>query len=198
MKNPKKLYHNQGRIGIKINGKQKFMTLYSFLFDDFISFLEKNSEIKQQYDKYNTIDYNNDMETDEEKIKSFYNLLRHKYNRNRFSNKIFHLLIINNEYVASFYTSKELGHVKHVLQRFNYKINNFYEKISIVLVNPKYRRLGIAYKMLNLYLTKGQQKYFLIAEKSNLPAVKLYKKLGFVEKAERILNNYNEILFIKK
>ena len=198
MKNSKKLYHNQGRIGIKINGKQKFMTLYSFLFDDFISFLEKNSEIKQQYDKYNTIDYNNDMETDEEKIKSFYNLLRHKYNRNRFSNKIFHLLIMNNEYVASFNTSKELWQVKHMLQRFNYKINNFYEKISIVLVNPKYRRLGIAYKMLNLYLTKGQQKYFLIAEKSNLPAVKLYKKLGFVEKAYRKLNNYNEILFIKK
>ena len=185
MKNPKKLYHNQGRIGIKINGKQKFMTLYSFLFDDFISFLEKNSEIKQQYDKYYTIDFNNDMERDgETKIKSYYNnILSNKNNRNRFSNKIFHLLIMNNEYVASFNTSKELGQVKDILQRFNYKINNFYEKISIVLVNPKYRRLGIAYKMLNLYLTKGQQKYFLIAEKSNLPAVKLY---------------YDEILFIKK
>ena len=195
MKNPKKLYHNQGRIGIKINGKQKFMTLYSFLFDDFISFLEKNNEIKQQYDKYKTIDWNNDMETDEEKIKSYYNFLSNKNHRNRFSNQIFHLLIMNNEYIASFNTSKELWQVKHMLQRFNYKINNFYEKISIVLVNPKYRRLGIAYKMLNLYLTKGKQKYFLIADKSNLPAVKLYKKLGFVEKAE---NNYDEILFIKK
>ena len=192
MKNIKKLYHNQGRIGIKINGKQKFMTLYSFLFDDFISFLEKNSEIKQQYDKYNTIDYNNDVGTE---IKSYYNILSNKNNRKRFSNRIFYLLIMNNEYVANFNTSSESSQIKDMLQRFNYKINTFYEKISVVLVNPNYRRLGVAYKMLNLLLEKDKiQKYYLIADKSNLPAVKLYKKLGFVEKAE---NKYDEILFTK-
>ena len=43
-------------------------------------------------------------------------------------------------------------------------------------------------------IMEQNNKYVLAADETNLSAVNLYKKLGFIQKAD---NNYNEILFIK-
>lgn len=55
--------------------------------------------------------------------------------------------------------------------------------ITNVAVHPEYRRLGIAYQMLEQLMeqggTRGIQRYTLEVRVSNTAAVKLYQKLGF-------------------
>ena len=179
------------RIGITINDEQRFVTMYSFGHNMFISFLEDNPKIKDQFDKYTTQDYNNDAKSyNEPEIKSFL----HKVKKvEKYKNGTFHILFMQNQFIGYFITFK-LRDSKDIFSRFKYNHENGYIKISQVFIIPKFRRLGIAYKMIDRIIEKGN-KYVLAADENNISAVKLYKKLGFIQKDK---NKYDEILFIKK
>jgi len=56
--------------------------------------------------------------------------------------------------------------------------------IQYVFIDPRFRRAGVATKLLNYALLlareKGAKKCFLDVAESNIPAVNLYKKMGFI------------------
>lgn len=67
--------------------------------------------------------------------------------------------------------------------------------ISNVVVHPKYRNQGIAQCMLEELLSRGKEEfaveaYTLEVRCSNLPAIRVYEKLGFV--SEGIRKNFYE------
>ena len=178
------------RIGITIGGEQRYVTMYSFGYNMFISFLEDNPKIGEQFDKYTTQDYNNDAKSyNEPEIKSFLNKIKKV---EKYKNGTFHILFMKNQFIGYFITFK-VQENDNIFSRFKHNHESGYVKISQVLISPKFRKLGIAYKMVNKIMEKGN-KYVLAADKTNLSAVNLYKKLGFIQKAE---NKYDEILFIK-
>lgn len=179
------------RIGITIRGEQRYVTMYSFGYNMFISFLEDNPKIEEEFDKYTTLDYNQEAKTYKNpEIKSYLDKI--KKNVENFKARIFHILFMQNQFIGYFITSR-VKEKDNIFSRFKYNHESGYIKISQVLVILKFRRLGIAYKMIDRIMEKGN-KYVLAADETNLSAVNLYKKLGFIKKAE---NKYNEILFIK-
>lgn len=179
------------RIGITIGNEQRYVTMYSFGYNMFISFLEDNPKIGEQFDKYTTQDYNQEAKAfNNPEIKSYLDKLKTKLEQNK--TRTYHLLFMQNQFVGYFITSK-VQENDNIFSRFKHNHESGYVKISQVLISPKFRKLGIAYKMLNKIMEKGN-KYVLAADKTNLSAVNLYKKLGFIPKAE---NKYDEILFIK-
>ena len=67
--------------------------------------------------------------------------------------------------------------------------------ITNVVVHPKYRQKGIAYRMLKELLFRGEKEFqikefTLEVRKSNINAIHLYEKLGFVQ--EGIRKNFYE------
>ena len=67
--------------------------------------------------------------------------------------------------------------------------------ISNVVVHPNYRKRGIAYRMLTELLERGAhefgtESYTLEVRQSNIDAIRLYEKLGFVR--EGIRKNFYE------
>jgi len=62
--------------------------------------------------------------------------------------------------------------------------------ITNVVVHPDYRKRGIAYKMLTELLHRGEEKYGIEAytlevRESNIEAIRLYERLGFVREGIR-------------
>ena len=62
--------------------------------------------------------------------------------------------------------------------------------ITNVVVHPDYRKRGIAYKMLTELLYRGEEKYGIEAytlevRESNIEAIRLYERLGFVREGIR-------------
>lgn len=54
-------------------------------------------------------------------------------------------------------------------------------EICKIAVLPKFRKKGIATELLEKMLSDNYSKVFLEVRKSNIPAINLYKKLGFKE-----------------
>ena len=165
--------------------------MYSFGYNMFILFLKNNPKIKEQFDKYTTLDYNQEAKAYKNpEIKSYFDKLKTK--AENLKTRTFHILVMPNQFIGYFITSR-VDEKDNIFSRFKYNHESGYIKISQVLVVPKFRRLGIAYKMIDRIMEQNN-KYVLAADETNISAVNLYKKLGFIQKAD---NNYNEILFIK-
>jgi len=157
----------------------------------FITFLEDNPKIRDQFDKYQTLDHNQEARAYKNpEIKSYLNNLKTKAEKYKIGT--FHILFMQNQFIGYFITSR-VQETDNIFSRFKYNHESGYIKISQVLIVPKFHRLGIAYKMIGRIMEKGN-KYVLAADETNLSAVNLYKKLGFIQKA---VNKYDEILFIK-
>ena len=99
------------------------------------------------------------------------------------------ILIYKNNYIGSFrYYKSKFKNINGISLD-----DNTYIKISIVYIIPKYRRLGLAYKMLYKILN-SKNKYLLTVANNNTSAYNLYKKLGF----KKIGSDIESIIMTRK
>ena len=81
------------RIGITIGNEQRYITMYSFGYNIFISFLEDNPKNREQFDKYTTQDYNQEAKAfNNPEIKSYLDKLKTKLEQNK--TRTYHLLFM--------------------------------------------------------------------------------------------------------
>lgn len=87
------------------------------------------------------------------------------------------------------------------LKTFDYKIKDFdYVLISDVDTLPKYRRKGVATKLLNQAYSDAKKKgkgLYLLVKQNNDPAIKTYEKNGFQRLKPYRLEDGDYYIFVK-
>ena len=79
--------------------------MYSFGYNMFILFLKDNPKIKEQFDKYTTLDYNQEAKAYKNpEIKSYFDKLKTK--AENFKTRTFHILVMPNQFIGYFITSR--------------------------------------------------------------------------------------------
>ena len=137
---------------IKDNMRQ-FVTMYNLSYTNFFNLLDNNNQLLKDFEKFSKLDFKNS-----EKKNPPNSIMEMWKNNKTFKKKKMrvYILIHNNRYIGSFR----------------------YYKIGVVYIVPKYRRLGLASKMLS-NIIKDNNKYLLNVDNVNIKAYKLYKNLGF-------------------
>jgi ribosomal protein S18 acetylase RimI-like enzyme len=163
---------NYSRLYFTKNGLNGFVTMYNFTYNEFFKYLKKNQKISKQFDLNMKNDFKNQEKSDPPK--SIIVMWQNNKNLKKKNTK-FCILIYKNNYVGGFRYYKtnkpfpeeniELGIKKYI-------------KIQIVYIVPKYRRLGLGFKMLRRFIKKNNT-YILYVSNANKKALQLYTKLGF-------------------
>jgi len=156
------------RLSFNKGNKVSFVTVYDFNYKAFFIYLKNNIEISIQFDKNMKKDFKlqENIEPPKSIIEMWKNNKRMKKNNTRFC-----ILIHKKKYVGSF------RYYKYIRSKESFT------KLSIVYITQKYRRLGLAYKML-INLMKKNKKYTLNVDINNNNAIKLYNKLGFIKNSK--------------
>ena len=155
---------------IKDNIRQ-FVTMYNLSYTNFFNLLDNNNQLLKDFEKFSKLDFKNS--ENKNPPNSIIELWK---NNKTFKKKKMRvcILIHKNRYIGSFrYYKAKFTHIKS--PKYN---NNIYIKIGVVYIVPKYRRLGLASKMLS-NIIKDNNKYLLNVDNINIKAYKLYKNLGF-------------------
>lgn len=85
--------------------------------------------------------------------------------------------LINNKYQKTYLYSMDNKIVGFIIIEITFEIMN----IIHLFVKEKYRKNGIATLLLNhILLNQYIENYFLEVKSNNIPAINLYKKLGFI------------------
>ena len=73
-------------------------------------------------------------------------------------------------------------------------------EIDYIIVNSKYRCKGIASKLLESIIKLNPENITLEVREDNIPAINLYKKMGFeiVSKREKYYGNIDGLLMIRR
>ena len=73
-------------------------------------------------------------------------------------------------------------------------------EIDYIIVNSKYRCKGIASKLLESIINLNPENITLEVREDNIPAINLYKKMGFeiVSKREKYYGNIDGLLMIRR
>ena len=58
------------RIAITMKDELRYVTMYNLGYNMFLSFLDDNPKVRDKFDKYQTIDYNQDAKDNNQTIKS--------------------------------------------------------------------------------------------------------------------------------
>ena len=150
--------------------------MYNLNYNQFFKLLDDNNKLYKEFDKYMKIDWK---KTEEPAPKSIIEMWRN--NKRFIKRKLkFCFLVYKNKYIGSFsYIKTKVGKTRIKNVELNNKI---YVKVMIVYIIPEYRKLGLAYTMLSNIVSKNR--CFLYLDNNNLPAYKLYTKLGFKKKGE--------------
>jgi len=158
------------------NNTKHFVTMYNLSYTDFFNLLDNNNQLLKDFDKFMKLDFKTS-----EKKNPPNSIIEMWKNNKSFKKKKMRICILihKNRYIGSFrYYKAKFTHIKS--PKYNNKI---YTKIMVVYIVPKYRRLGLATKMLNIHLVnmiKDNNKYLLNVDNANIKASNLYKKLGFI------------------
>ena len=147
----------------------KYITMYDLNYTDFFTFLQSKPKIKEQLEKYMKLDIQN-----QENIIINHSITNIWKKNLLLKNVRFCILIYKNNYIGSF---------RYIKQKYDniFGINlhsKIYIKIMIVYIIPNYRKLGLAYKMLNKIIN-DKNNYLLIVDNNNEQAISLYNKLNF-------------------
>jgi ribosomal protein S18 acetylase RimI-like enzyme len=181
------------RLSFTKNNTIKYITMYELNYNEFFKFMIDKPNIAKQFEKYMKIDIK-----EQEKIiikDSIINTWKNNKNLKSASeagpNKVFAkfcILIYKNNYIGSFRYQKNKYDSIHGIDLYS----KIYTKMSVVYIIPEYRKLGLAYKMLNKIIN-DKSNYFLIVDGNNKGAVILYKNLGF----KKIGGKKDRLIFVR-
>lgn len=174
--------YNQMGLGLNLN---KNISINDFSFNKFFKFMDNNKGVKKQMEYHMRMDIK---QQEGENVKGSVIDMWKNNKKLQQLNTRFVVLLDQNNYIGSFrYYTTEFFSILGIDIPFN-----VYTKISIVYIVPKYRRKGIAYKVLKDFIDSNKN-YVLIVDDHNYKAVELYKKLGFVKHG----SNYGNSVLIK-